>query len=100
MDTNLDSFDFIVNDEDEVMLLLYERDTDPVTTPRIEFNIEEKTALLYRNDEDILELVDIEDNIIDSLQDADKLLVCELSQETDEDGDNIIKRAYEVDVAL
>lgn len=100
MDENFDTFDFLVNDEDEVMLLLYERESEPTANPRIEFNIEEKSALLYRNDDDILELTDIEDSILDSLQDADKLLICELSQEKDSDGDNTIARAYEADIDL
>ena len=100
MDENLNTFDFLVNDEDEVMLLLYERDSEPVATPRIEFNVAEKTALLYRNEDDIIELTDIEDNIIDSLQDADKLLICELSPNKDPDGDNTIARAYEADIDL
>ena len=100
MDETFDTFDFLVNDEDEVMLLLYERDSEPVSVPHIEFDPENKSALLYRNEDDILELSDIEDNILDSLQDADKLLICELSRETDKDGDNAIIRAYEADIDL
>ena len=100
MDENFETFDFLVNDEDEVMLLLYERDSEPVATPRIEFNVAEKTALLYRNEDDIIELTDIEDSILDSLQDDDKLLICELSHETDSNGDNTIARAYEADIDL
>ena len=100
MDEPFDTFDFLVNDEDEVMLLLYEREGEPVSNPRIEFVPEEKSAFLYRNDDDILELNDIEDNIIDSLQEEDKLLICELSRETDENGDNAIIRAYEADIDL
>ena len=100
MAETFDTFDFLVNDEDEVMLLLYERKGEPAATPRIEFNAEEKSALLYRNDNDVVELSGIEDNIFDSLQDADKLLICELSKEEDEDGDNAIRYAYEADVDL
>ena len=100
MDEQFDTFDFLVNDEDEVMLLLYEREGEPVSNPRIEFVLEEKTAFLYRNDDDILELNDIEDSIIDSLQDDDKLLICELSHEKDSDGDNAIVRAYEAEIIL
>lgn len=100
MDDSFDTFDFMVNDEDEVMLLLYERETEPTSTPHIEFNIEEKSALLYRNEDDILELNDIDADIFDSLQDEDKLLICELSRETDKDGDNAIIRAYEADISL
>lgn len=100
MTDTFNTFDFLVNDEDEVMLLLYERESEPVAAPHIEFNNEEKSALLYRNDDDILELSDIDAGIFDSLQDADKLLICELSREEDKDGDNTIIRAYEADISL
>ena len=100
MAETFDTFDFLVNEEDEVMLLLYERETEPVATPHIEFDLETKSALLYRNDNDILDLKDIEPNIFDSIQDADKLLVCELSREEDSDGDNAVMRAYEADISL
>lgn len=100
MAETFDTFDFLINDEDEVMLLLYEREGEPSATPRIEFDAEEKAALLYRNNNDIIELSDIEAQVFDSLQDADKLLVCELSREEDADGDNAIRYAYEADVNL
>ena len=100
MAETFDTFDFMINDEDEVMLLLYEREGEPSSTPRIEFDIEAKTALLYRNDNDVLELENIDDNVLDSLQDEDKLMVCELSREQDEDGDNAIRYVYEADIDL
>ena len=100
MEEQFDTFDFLVNDEDEVMLLLYEREGEPVSSPRIEFVLDEKSAFLYRNDDDILELNDIDDSILDSLQEEDKLLICELSRDTDENGDNAIVRAYEADIDL
>lgn len=100
MAETFDTFDFLINDEDEVMLLLYEREGEPATTPHIEFDAEEKSALLYRNDNDVIELADIEAQVFDSLQDADKLLVCELSRDEDTDGDNAIRYAYEADIDL
>jgi len=98
--SDFDTFDFLINDEDEVMLLLYEREGEPSTTPHIEFDFEEKAALLYRNENDILELTDIEANIFDSIQDADKLLICEITKDEDEDGDNAIRYAYEADISF
>ena len=95
-----DTFDFLINEEDEIMLLLYERDGEPSSAPHIEFNSDEKSALLYRNDTDVLELEGIEDNILDSIQDADKLLICELSKEEDKNGDNAIIYAYEAEIEL
>jgi len=95
-----DTFDFLINEEDEIMLLLYEREGEPSSAPHIEINTEEKSALLYRNDTDVLELEGIEDNILDSIQDADKLLICELSKEEDKNGDNAIIYAYEAEIEL
>lgn len=92
-----ETFDFLINDEDEVMLLLYEREGEP-NDPRITLNSEDGSAVLYRNAEDSLLLSDISSDIFDSLSDADKLLVCELSR-TENDDDAEIVSAYEADIA-
>ncbi len=99
MDENeLNSYDFVVNEEDEVMLLLHAQESEP-QNPRFEIDMEEKSALLVRNENDEILLEGIEDNILDSLQDEDKLLVCELKVgETDEDTQIIY--AYEADVLV
>lgn len=90
------SYDFLINEEDEVMLLLYERENEP-QDPHIEFNDETKTAILHRCPNDSITLNDIPNEAIDSLKDADKLLVCELSIEEDEKDTKIIY-AYEADI--
>ena len=95
-DEDFETFDFIVNDEDEVMLLLYEREGEP-NPPTFSVSPEEGTAVLYRNDEDIIELSDIGSDIFDSLADADKLMVCELTRTEDED-DAEISNAYEAEI--
>lgn len=95
-DEDFETFDFIVNDEDEVMLLLYEREGEP-NHPTFSVFPEEGTAVLYRNDEDIIELSDIGSDIFDSLADADKLMVCELTRTEDED-DAEISNAYEAEI--
>lgn len=97
-DSELNSYDFVVNEEDEVMLLLHAQESEP-QNPRFEIDMEEKSALLVRNENDEILLEGIEDNILDSLQDEDKLLVCELKVgETDEDTQIIY--AYEADVLV
>ena len=93
---DFETFDFLINDEDEVMLLLYQREGEP-ENPHIEIDFEEKAALLYRNDNDIIELSDISDDVLDSLQDADKLLVCELSR-TENEEEEEITHAYEAEI--
>lgn len=91
-----ETYDFLINDEDEVMLLLYVRDGAPENSS-IDVNIEEKSAILYRNDNDDIIIKDIPDEIMDSLSEADKLLVCELSIEADEKDTQIIY-AYEAEI--
>lgn len=91
------TFDFLINDEDEVMLLLYAQETEPKEA-RIELNAEEKSAILTRNTEDEILLTDIPENVFDSLADADKLMVCELSNEENEDDTQIVY-AYEAEIS-
>lgn len=89
------TYDFLINDEDEAMLLLYAHDSDP-QNPRIELDTDTGSAVLQRNPQDILELDDVPDEIMDSLQDADSLLVCELN--LDDDKETRIVYAYEAEI--
>lgn len=93
---NFDVFDFVVNDEDEVMLLLYQRESEP-ETPFIVLKPEENCAVLRRNSDDEIFLGDIGDEIFDSLAEADKLLVCEISRAEKEEDTQIVN-AYEADI--
>ncbi len=95
-DENLDMYDFLINDEDEAMLLLYARAGEPLM-PTINLDLDEKTAVLKRNATDMITLQGIPDEVIDSMQEADKLLVCELSVE-DNDEDTKIVFAYEAEI--
>ena len=90
-----DTFDFVINEEDEAMLLLYARENEP-QNPRIELDIENKSAVLYRTPDEAIDLEDIPDEALDSMADADKLLVCELARQEDKDSD--IVYAYEADI--
>ena len=94
----INNFDFIINDEDEVMLLIYARESAPQNAV-IDINSSDKTAILHRNNKDSITLQDIPEDVIDSLQDADTLLVCELSVEENEEDTKIVN-AYEADINL
>lgn len=93
---NFDTFDFLINEEDEVMLLLYQREGEPQDT-HIEMDEETKTAILFRTPDDTIVLNDISEEVFDSLKDADKLLVCELSR-TEKEEEAEIVYAYEADI--
>ena len=94
----INNFDFIINDEDEVMLLIYAREGTPQNAV-IDINTSDKTGILHRNGNDSITLQDIPDDVIDSLQGADTLLVCELSVEEKEEDTKIVN-AYEADINL
>ena len=94
--TNNTMYDFVVNDEDEVMLLLYAGNEEPENA-RFVLNVSENTAELYRNDNECVVLENIPDDIFNSLADADKLLVCEIS-DTEKEEDSEIVYAYEADL--
>lgn len=91
-----DTYDFLLNDEDEAMLLLYVREGAP-ENPSIAVNLDEKSAVLIRNADDEVALSGIPDEVLDAMQDADKLLVCELSIEDDEKETQIVY-AYEAEI--
>ncbi len=91
-----DTYDFLINDEDEVMLLMYVRPGEPAD-PSFNLDIEDQSGVLSRNSNDKILLKDIPADIIDSLQEADKLLVCELSIEQN-DKDTQIVYAYEAEI--
>lgn len=91
-----ETYDFLINDEDEAMLLLYVREGEPEGAS-ISLNVNDKTAVLHRNANDEIFLQGIPDNVLDSMQEADKLLVCELSIEENEKDTQIIF-AYEAEI--
>lgn len=90
------TFDFMVNDEDEVMLLMYEREGEPLEA-KITLSPEDNSAILVRRPGEEILLSDISNDIFDSLAEADKLLVCELNRVEDEDDTEIV-HAYEADI--
>lgn len=97
-DEDLNTFDFVVNDANELMLLIHAQDTE-AKNARLELNVDENSALLVRNEESELLLEGLPEDIVDSLLDADALMVCEIRVgETDEDSE--IVNAYEADVEV
>ena len=64
---------------------------------RIVLDVENNSAELFRNENESIVLDGVPDNIFDSLADADKLLVCELSN-TENEEDSKIVYAYEADI--
>ncbi len=91
-----DMYDFIINDEEEVMLLLYERQTAP-DNATFEIDFKTQKGTLKRNQQVSIDIEDIPQNVLDSLSDADNLLVCEMSIEENEEKTQIVY-AYEAEI--
>ena len=89
-------YDFVINDEDEVLLLLYAGNTEPKNA-KIVLKINKNQAEFFRTPDECIILEEIPDNIFDSLAESDKLLVCEISN-TENDEDSEIVYAYEADI--
>ncbi|MDR1694794.1 MAG: hypothetical protein LBR70_06370 [Lactobacillaceae bacterium] len=94
--TDYDIFDFIINDEDELMLLIYQQETEP-NNPYIELDRESSSGVLHRNENDFIILNGLSNEVFDSIFEADNLLVCELSREEREEDTKIVY-AYEAEV--
>lgn len=94
--TDFNTFDFMITDENEVMLLLYARDTAP-QNPKAKLNYEEHSIILTRNGEDVVTLENIENEVFDDLQDENTLLVCEIEPTENEDESEIVY-TYEADI--
>ena len=95
-DDKFETYDFLINEEDEAMLLLYVREGEPKDST-IELDIENKSAILTRCENDTIEIQNIPDDVFDSIQESDKLMVCELSMEESEDDTEIVY-AYEAEI--
>ncbi len=94
MTKNTNSYDFLINEEDEVMLLLYSRQGSP-ETPSISIDASTNSATFFRNKADSFSLQDIPAEIIDALQDADNILVCEMNE--DDENPQLVN-AYEAEI--
>ena len=85
-------YDFIVNKDGEVMLVLNSYSGEPENA-RFLFD-GKNIALFYRKNDMPIRLSDLPDNIVENLNSNNELLVCEMG----DDGD--FERAYSVPILL
>ena len=97
-ENKFNTYDFLINEYDEVMLLIYDRDSI-VEKPQITIDVTSSSAILRRNDNDGITINDISEDILDVIQDQETLLVCELSA-TENDDDTKITNAYEAKINI
>lgn len=95
--TDYNIFDFMVTENNDVMLLLYARDSAP-NNPGVILDAENHSVELHRNDDDIVTLSGVEDEIFDNLTDEATLLVCEIAP-TENEEENEIIYTYEAEIA-
>lgn len=72
-----DGFEFIVTEEDDVMLIIYARSGNP-ENPTIKLVSEEKKIILFRNSADVVTLENVDDNIFENLLEETVLLITEV----------------------
>lgn len=94
--TNNDTYDFIISDENEVMLMLYSRDSIP-ENPSVRLDAENHVIELYRNLDDALTLQYVDSDVFANLAEEDNLLVCEI-RPTDDPDETEIVYAYEAPI--
>lgn len=96
-DTDFNSYDFMINSDNEVMLLLYAQQLPP-QDPLLEIDEETFSATLYRDNQTTLPLCDVPEEVITALQEMDNILICELNK-TKNAEDTKIVHTYEAKIA-
>lgn len=89
---DFDGFEFIITEEDDVMLIIYARSTNP-ENPQVELNKEQKRVILRRNSTDIVTLENVEDKILNNLSEEKALLIAEVVP-TDNPLEHEVKQVY------
>lgn len=86
------TYDFIISDKNEVMLILYSRESAP-ENPAVRLDTENHIVELYRNSQDALTLQYVDNDVFNNLSEEENLLVCEI-QPTDDPDETEIVYAY------
>ena len=87
-----DGFDFIITEEEDILLVIYARKGNP-KNPFIELQKEQKCIVLYRNDEDVVTLEDISEQVMNILNEETALLITEVVP-TENELEQEVKQVY------
>lgn len=89
------AYDFVINDDNEVLLLLYASQSEP-SEAHFRLKSENRSVELSRNAKEVLVLDNVPENILELLSAAKKLLVCEL-KDAPKDEDVEVAYVYEAE---
>ncbi|MCQ2735069.1 MAG: hypothetical protein MJ212_03875 [Alphaproteobacteria bacterium] len=97
---DVDTFDFIITDHGDVMLIIYARETEPHPRPVVRLNPSEHLIEFYRTDTESMTLENVSDDVFKNLDDKDSLLVCEINpKDSDNQEEAEIVYTYEAEFA-
>jgi len=77
MTFDVNTFDFLISEDNDVLLVIYARDIEP-SEPIVRLNPEQKTVELYRRKNDAFTLESVDEEVFNLLSREEKLLVCEI----------------------
>lgn len=77
MTFDVNTFDFLISEDNDVLLVIYARDIEP-SEPIVRLNPEQKTVELYRRKNDAFTLETVDEEVFNLLSREEKLLVCEI----------------------
>lgn len=86
---NNDTYDFLISEENEVMLILSSRNSAP-ENPAVRLDAENHLIELYRNTEDAVTLQYVDSDVFTNLAEDESLLVCEIQPTDDPDETEIV----------
>ena len=90
---NMSGFDFVIGDNNEVLLVLNAQDQIP-DEPALVLEPEEHSATLFRNEEQELTLENVSDDAFKALEDKDEVMVCEIAPTDNPDETRIVYNYY------
>ena len=97
---DFDTYDFMITDQGDVMLVMYARETEPHLRPVVRLNPAEHIIEFYRTDTEAMTLEDVSDDVFKNLEGKDNLLVCEINPKDSENPEEAeIVYAYEAEFA-
>ena len=74
---DFDGFEFIITEENDVMLIIYARAGNP-EKPVVKLDLEHNSIVLYRNQKDVVTIENVEKEVLDILSKENLLLITEV----------------------